>query len=104
MAVAPEEVITHHRNPLTTAPTKTLPKIWISIHASCFPRLVDRAARGHANPMAEECMVPEGGVLQDQPSARVADAAPALALAYMATHPSGSVQIALISQVLLMEY
>lgn len=46
-------LITHHRNPLTTTPTKTLPNIWISIHASCFPRLMDRATRGHANPMAE---------------------------------------------------
>jgi len=52
--------------------------------------------------MSEGLVVPEGGVLKDEPSAWLADAAPALSFVAMASDVLGGVEVCGESEVLLM--
>ena len=51
--------------------------------------------------MGEAFVVPEGGVLENKPSSRLADTAPSLALVPMTANPLRSVEITLESEFLL---
>jgi len=50
-------------HPLVTTSAQTFPYVWVTIHASCFLRLLKRAAGGGADTVCETFVVPEGAVL-----------------------------------------
>jgi hypothetical protein len=88
-------------NPLLAATTETLPNIRVSIHASLLLGFLERASSGSTNAVRERLVIPEGRVLQHEPSSRLADSTPALSLVAVTSNPSRGVKVALKSQLLL---
>lgn len=92
----------HKRNPLPTAATQPLPNIAIPLHSPRLPRTLECLPSRGRYTMSEGLVVPEGGVLKDEPSAWLADAAPALSFVAMASDVLGGVEVCGESEVLLM--
>lgn len=88
-------------NPLLAATTETLPNIRVSIHASLLLGFLERTSGGGANAVRERLVIPEGRVLQHEPSSRLADSTPALSLVAVTSNPSRGVKVAFKSQLLL---
>lgn len=91
----------HQRNPLVATATQTLPNIRVAVHPSLVQRLLEGCARGGADAVRKRLVVPVSRVLEDQPAARLADAAPALALVAVAAHPLWRVHVAVEAKLLL---
>jgi hypothetical protein len=83
----------HESNPFVTASAQTFPDIRVTIHAASLLRLLKGTARCGADAMGETLIVPEGAILQDKPSSRLADPAPSLALISVAADPTRSVEV-----------
>lgn len=90
------------RNPLIATAAEAFPDIRVSVHAPCLLWLLERAASRSADTVREALVVPKRRVLQHEPSAGLADAAPSFALVAVTTHPLGSVQVAIKAKFLLM--
>lgn len=91
----------HQRDPLVAAAAEALPDVGVAVHASLVQRLLEGRARRRADAVRKRLVVPVGRVLEHQPAAGLADAAPALALVAVAAHPLGRVHVAVEAQLLL---
>lgn len=91
----------HQCNPVIAATAEALPDVWVSIHAASLLRLLEGVAGGGADAVREALVIPEGRVLEDQPSARLADTTPSLSLVAVAANPSWRVEVTLEAQLLL---
>lgn len=92
------------RNPVIAASTETLPHIRVAVHAPHVLGLLEWLACCGADPVSEALIVPECRVLQHQPTSRLADPTPTLALVSVATNPFWCVQITFKPHLLLMGY
>lgn len=91
----------HERDPVVAAAAKTFPDVRVAVHPSRLLGLLERVAGGGADAVAKAFVVPERGVLQHQPAARLANTAPSLPLVAVSAHPSRRVKVALEAQLLL---
>lgn len=91
----------HESNPLVTTSTQTFPHVGIPIHASGLLRLLKGAARRSADTVRETFVVPEGTVLQDEPTSWLANPTPTFALIPMTSDPTRRVEIAVKAKLLL---
>lgn len=89
------------RDPLVTGAAESLPDVRVPVHAARLLGLLERVARGRTDAVREALVVPEGRVLEHEPTARLADAAPALTLVAVSSHPLWRVQVALKPELLL---
>lgn len=92
------------RDPVIAAATVTLPHIWVTVHAPQFLGLLEWLTRRGTDAMGKALIVPERGILQDQPAPRFANPTPALALVSMTAYPFRGVKITVKTQFLLMGY
>ena len=92
---------THQRHPILTRMTMALPNVWVAVHLPHALGLDKLLASSSTNAVREQLVVPEGRVLENQPTAGLADSAPTFTLVPVATHPPGGVQVAGEAEVLL---
>ena len=95
-------LVTHKRDPIIARMAKALPNIRVPIHPPHIPRLMKRHARRSTNPVRERFVVPEGRVLEYQPTTRFADTTPAFTFVSVTANPTRRVEITIKTEVLLM--
>lgn len=95
-------LVAHERDPVVARMTEALPDIWVPVHPSHIPRLMERHTGRGTDPMCKGFIVPKGRVLEHQPAARFTDPAPAFTLVPMTSNPARSVKIAIKAKFLFM--
>jgi len=94
----------HKSHPLVTTAAQTFPNVWVAIHASSFLRLLKWATCRSADTVGETFVIPEGAVLQNQPSSRLANPTPSFALISVTTDPARRIEISIEAELLLVWY
>ena len=90
----------HQWDPFPATAAKAFPNVQISFGSPCLLRSLECRACCSGDAVSETLVIPECGVLEDEPAARLAQAAPAFSLVAVAADPPGRVEISGEAQIL----